>query len=182
MAKKGLAKFKKNPSGLGSFVPSELKSGILKFVGPAAGGYVATRVVNRVARALATKKSPRFGKHAGPLASLVSLCAIYFVSKKYGKLKNYSEAIVAGSIIAVVQSLVQAYVPGLLWLFDMSPQPLPAPAPKPQLEGDDEYDEYDESDEGVSDEVQAPVAGLEAGMEEGIEDEVAGPLGEGMFN
>ncbi len=179
MAKKGLAKFKrKNPDeGLFSFVPKDIKSGIISFVAPAAGGYVVTRIANRAARTYVPLKFPRLGRHAGPLASLVALGGAYLACKKIKQLTDHETAILAGVIIAVVQSIIQSYMPGLLWMFDMNQPSLPAPKQAQQLEA---YEEDFADDEDVEDEV--PQSGTEPGFEEGIEDEVEGPLGDGMFN
>lgn len=148
-AKKGLARYrsKKNPSSpigaVMSMVPSMggLKTQLATFVGPAAGGYIATRVVNRMARTSLAQRFPRVGRHSGPLASLFALALIYVTAKKWSKIQRYQTPIVAGATIAAVQAIIETYLPKLSWLFDANPAPRPVILTRAAPQGEDVYDD-----------------------------------------
>lgn len=164
--KAALAKFqftkkarRKNPEGiLGGLVPANLKSDVIGFVAPAAGGYVATRIVGRLARGMTAKRWPRFSsKHASPLAGLLTLAGAYLASKKVRFVANYEAPLIAGVVIAVLQSIIQSYFPSLLGLLDMSPLSVALPAPVPQG-NDDGYDDADNDLDWSTAEEQVPKA------------------------
>lgn len=150
---------KKNPSG-GAWTE------VFAVIGPAAAGYAATRFLGRVARVQLGKRWPKLAAHAGPLSSAVSLLALWYVTEKWQRFRKYQTPVIIGSGIALLQSAVQTYMPGLAWLID-APQArvgggqrqVDAPAasnlltfnPSPEATSDYTKDEDDVSETVASD-------------------------------
>jgi hypothetical protein len=115
-------KRRRNPeSALGSVTSSKLwadigGNGLLHGI----GGYGGTRLTGRIVRNIIAKKWPNLAKHGGVIGNLIAAVAIYFAVKNWRKIRD--EAML-GSAIAVVQSILQTYLPGLAWLFDADAQP-----------------------------------------------------------
>ncbi len=144
--KSGLSKFRKNASDAAAVMPAEVSRHFVQSVLPVAGGYVTVRVLNQLGRAIIAKKLPRLGRHAGPIASIVSLAAIWYGAKKWRAISTYHSEILAGAMLAAIQSIVTTYFPGFAWIFNQTA--LPPVQQQAVASGD-----YDELDEGVDDEV-----------------------------
>ena len=127
VAKKTLAarKPKSNPG----FV-DELKSKSMELALPVAtafGAYAGTRIVSRIATVTVGQKiaGGRFAKHIGPASGLVTVLGIAYATEKFQSAKRFRTEIITGSVIALVQSLLEAYLPGLAQLLgpvQVSPQ------------------------------------------------------------
>lgn len=76
----------------------------------AAGGYASARLAGRIARRMLAAKFPALTRHATPLGNVAMAAVIYMVTKKWRKVR---EEAVIGAVIAVIQSILQAYMPGL---------------------------------------------------------------------
>lgn len=96
--------------------------------GAAFASYAATRVVGRIANGLVSRKSPTWGKHAGAVASLGAVGALWMTSQRVESLKPHREALLIGALIAAMQSLVQTYLPAYGWILGDAAQPQLAPA------------------------------------------------------
>lgn len=120
---------RKNPV---SYRENQVTSKIWQTVGGnglvhAVGGYAGTRLGGRLLRSILGSKFPALGRHGGPLGNLLMAVAVYFASQKWKKIRE--EAMI-GSAVAVFQSLLQTYIPGLAWLIDAggeAPAQLAAP-------------------------------------------------------
>jgi hypothetical protein len=129
MAKKksGLVTFVKKANKLKSESKSFLSKNppivtdVFQYVLPAAGAYVATRLVGRASRTFLGAKFPKIAPFAAPLGSLVAFGAIWYAAHKVSYTKRYHNQLMIGSGIALIQSLVQSVMPGLGWLFDSQP-------------------------------------------------------------
>lgn len=115
--------YRKNPEGLiANAKDAVLSNGIVH----ATGGYAASRLAGRVLRRILGAKYPVMSKHATPLGNLLMAIAIYMTVKKWKKVRE--EAMI-GAAIAVVQSLLQTYMPGLAATFLDSDGLLETPKP-----------------------------------------------------
>jgi len=87
---------------------------------PGIGGYTATRLGGKFMRVLIGSRvaGGKYAKHFGPLGSLGALLGLMYASQKWEKARKYQEPIVIGSAIALFQSLLQTYLPGLIGLID----------------------------------------------------------------
>lgn len=123
---------KRNPGGI-----EKAAMGFAVMVGPGIGGYAASRLTGRVAKATLGKKiaGGRFEKHFGPLGNLAVLLGIYFAAKKWDKLRRHQEPAMIGSAIALLQSIIQTYLPGMAGWIDAQPA-LPSSTPRPTAAGD----------------------------------------------
>jgi hypothetical protein len=81
----------------------------------AVGGYAGSRLVGRIMRRMIAKKYPALANHATPLGNLLAAVALYFITKKWKKVVR--EEAMIGSVIAVAQAILQAYMPGLAAVF-----------------------------------------------------------------
>lgn len=92
---------------------------------PGFAAFAAARVVTRMATVQISKRYPKAGRHAGAIASVGSFVAAWFGAHRIRYLAKYHDAIVIGTGLAAMQSLVQLYLPKLgAALGD------PGPAPK----------------------------------------------------
>ena len=111
-----------------------LKTDLVQFLGPAVGAYAVTRFTGRGLH-LFGSRWPAFQKHLRPLGNLLAFAAAWLASHKWKRLEKYHTPIVVGSGLALIQSLVQTYLPGLAWLLDAEPAravlAFPATAPSP---------------------------------------------------
>lgn len=99
-----------------SFVPNGLKEEVLTTVLPAFGTYAGTRFLQRIAFLQISKRFPKLGKHAPVLASLAALGAVYYAGKKIKKAEKYADPMLIGAAIALIQSLIQTYLPTFGWI------------------------------------------------------------------
>jgi hypothetical protein len=100
---------RKNPSSDG-FISNAKDAVIANGLVHAAGGYASARLAGRIARRMLAAKFPALGRHATPLGNVAMAAVIYMVTKKWRKVR---EEAVIGAVIAVIQSILQAYMPGL---------------------------------------------------------------------
>lgn len=115
MAKSKLARYRKkrptkNPITESAFAEFGLQ------VGAGFAGYTATRLLMRMAYSQAVKRWPNFAQHLGVLTSAVGATGIYFGTKHWEKIDDYHESATIGAGIAVLQSILQTYVPKLGWI------------------------------------------------------------------
>lgn len=144
---------------------------IVQFIGPGVGAYAGTRLLQRLAFVLVSKRFPKLGKHAGVFSSAIAFGALWFLAHRWKKLEKYHTPIVVGSGIAAVQGAVQTYLPQLGWVMsDVDPKQyqqkllaprtgdgrfqLPVPAELPEPVGPEELEDYIE----VGDAPYAPQA------------------------
>ena len=86
---------------------------VLEFIGPGFASYAATRFLTRVAAVQLAQKKPSWGKHAGAITSIASFAAAWFGAHRVKFLERYHTPMVVGSAIAMLQSLIQLYVPAV---------------------------------------------------------------------
>ncbi len=125
---------RKNPSltsNVSDFVSSsEVGQDIIHSIGPGVGSYAAIRLAGRLARATVGQKFPAYSKHIGAGGSLMAFLASYYAIKKVRALKRYEMPILVGGGVALIQTLIQLYLPGLAWLLEGPAIPMAlAPAP-----------------------------------------------------
>lgn len=101
---KSVASYKKNP----------IIGPVISYVVPAAAGYIGTHVVGRMAGSL-TKK---YSKYANFGAKLASVGLIYWVGEKIEVVRKNKDAVMAGAIIAVLETAIRNWVPGMNWALD----------------------------------------------------------------
>lgn len=87
------------------------------------GGYVSTRLGGKFLRVLVGSRvaGGRFAKHFTPVGSLATLIALWYASGKWQKARPHRESILVGSAVALVQALLQTYLPGLVGIIDGQP-------------------------------------------------------------
>lgn len=100
---------RKNPSSDG-FMSNAKDAVLANGLVHAAGGYASARLAGRIARRMLAAKFPALTRHATPLGNVAMAAVIYMVTKKWRKVR---EEAVIGAVIAVIQSILQAYMPGL---------------------------------------------------------------------
>jgi hypothetical protein len=127
--KRSSAKPKKNALSFASqsAIGKELTSQIL----PGVGGYAVARLVGRIVRTIISKKFPALAKHGAVGGNILGLLAAWYGAGKIKQLRSAQTAITVGSGIAVIQSIIQVYLPGLAWIFDAQ-ETAAAPAATPQ--------------------------------------------------
>jgi hypothetical protein len=92
-----------------------LFSDLVESIGPGFGGFAASRFVSYVAATQIAQRWPAFGKHAGAVASIGSFVAAWTLAHKLKFLEKYHTPIVVGSGIAMLQTLLEQYIPRLGW-------------------------------------------------------------------
>lgn len=96
---------------------------LVQFVAPGFAGFAATRFVTHVAATQIAKRAPKWAKHAGAASSVGSFLGAWFLAHKVKWLEKHHTPLVVGSAIAMLQSLIQLYVPRLGWMLsDASPE------------------------------------------------------------
>ncbi len=96
---------------------------LVQFVAPGFAGFAATRFATYVASTQIAKRAPKWAKHAGAASSVGSFLGAWFLAHKVKWLEKYHTPLVVGSAIAMLQSLIQLYVPRLGWMIsDASPE------------------------------------------------------------
>jgi hypothetical protein len=97
-------------------MPNGLKEVAMETVLPAFGAYAATRFLERMAFVQVSKRWPNLGKHAPVVAGLVATAAAYYAGKKITALKKYEQAMLIGTTIALLQTVIQTYLPTFGWV------------------------------------------------------------------
>jgi hypothetical protein len=97
-------------------VPNGLKETAMNEVLPAFGAYAASRFLERMAFVQISKRWPNLGKHAPVVAGLVATVAAHYAGKKIDKLKKYEQAMLIGATIALLQTVIQTYLPSFGWI------------------------------------------------------------------
>lgn len=96
---------------------------IVEYIGPGFAAFAATRLLTRIAAVQIAKRYPRWGRHAGAIASVGAFGAAWFGAHRVKYLEKYHHPIVVGSGIAAIQSLMQLYLPALGWMVsDATPE------------------------------------------------------------
>jgi len=88
---------------------------------PGLGSYAATRLTGRLLRAFLEKRLPKVAPHLGPVGNLGAFVALWFAAHKVRRLQRYHTPIVVGAGIALVQAIIQTYLPRLGLLLDAAP-------------------------------------------------------------
>ncbi|MBT8453912.1 MAG: hypothetical protein KJO40_18265 [Deltaproteobacteria bacterium] len=105
------------------------------FILPGFAAYGATRLLSRIVYSVIQKRWPKLGKHAGALAAVGAFGGSWFLAHRIKRLEGYHDAIVVGSGIAALQTVVRTYVPKYGWVVsDYKPEDLGPTAPPKQLE------------------------------------------------
>jgi hypothetical protein len=135
MAKSKLARYrskrpaKKNPITESAAVDLGMQ------VGAGFAGYTTTRFLMRAAYSQAVKRWPKLAKHIGVLTSAVGATGVYFGTKYWEKAEDYHYSATIGAGIAVLQSVLQTYVPGLGWIVsDMDPSQYTPKLPEAEVD------------------------------------------------
>lgn len=102
---------KKNPGEPKRNPP--LSTDIVHFLLPGFAAFAASRVGTRMAAVQIAKRWPKAAKHAGAIAAVGAFGAAWWGAHKVKFLEQYHDAIVVGSGLAAMQSLVQLYLPKL---------------------------------------------------------------------
>ena len=97
---------------------------VVYFLLPGFAAFAASRVATRTAAVQIAKRYPKAAKHAGAIAAIGAFAAAWWGAHKVKYLEKYHDAIVVGSGLAALQSLVQLYIPKLNNLIG---QPCPEP-------------------------------------------------------
>jgi hypothetical protein len=106
----------KRLSAVSNFVPNGLKEEALNNILPAFGSYAASRFLERMAFVQVMKRWPKLGKHAPVVAGLIAAVAAHYLGKKVKALKKYENPIMIGAAIALIQTLIQTYLPTFGWI------------------------------------------------------------------
>lgn len=150
MAKSKLARYrskrpkKKNPITESAAVDFGMQ------VGAGFAGYTATRFAMRMMYSQAVKRWPQLAQHLGVLTSAVTATGVYFGTRYWDRAEEYNQSATIGAGIAVLQSIIQTYVPKLGWIVsDMDPsQYAPKALPEANLD--------DLSAFGIDDSIETP--------------------------
>jgi hypothetical protein len=152
---------------------------------PAAGSYALNRLVTRiVTNILLAKIKSNLVKHTPPITSAATGVGLYFLTSKVKRLQRYHEPVIIGSVIALLQSVIQTWVPQLWWLVGLGPplkqlSYLPAEATKPAPAGPN--DEYAELEAEATAQAQASSGGgysTDAGQAASSRSAPSGPANE----
>lgn len=108
-----------------------LSTDIVHFLLPGFAAFAASRVATRMAAVQIAKRYPKAAKHAGAIAAVGSFAAAWWGAHKVKFLEPYHDAIVVGSGLAAMQSVVQLYLPKLSpVLGEPCPPQIQIPMPK----------------------------------------------------
>jgi hypothetical protein len=123
MARKALKKYasrsrskiaRRNPA---LAIAKDLGGEVLEVAVPGLVGYAGTRIAGRISRAVLAPRIAMLAKHAGPLGNLLAVLAAYFATKQ-ASLRKYRTPVLVGSGIALFQTLLQTYFPGIAKILD----------------------------------------------------------------
>lgn len=93
-----------------------LVTDIVEFAVPGFVGFAGTRFLSFVAATQVAKRKPSWGKHIGALAAGGSFLAAWFLAHRIKAIEKYHTPVVVGSAIAMLQSLIQLYLPPIGWM------------------------------------------------------------------
>lgn len=106
----------------------------VSFVGPGFLAFVATKTITRGVTTLVAKKYPgmpvQFQKHVKVASAVAAFAGAYYGAHRVQKLEAYHTPIVVGAAMAMAQTVLHTYLPGLRWLLSDS-----AEATQPALSG-----------------------------------------------
>jgi hypothetical protein len=99
---------------------------------PAVASYAGARIIGRIFRMVIGQKiaAGAYAKHFGPLGNLLAFGGAYIAGQKVASARRYQTEMLIGAGIALFQSLLETYMPGMSYIVDSSPQ-LTAPTPAP---------------------------------------------------
>jgi len=148
--KKGLAAVAKRRRARKARSNPGLAKDFTHFILPAFGSYAATRLLSRIVYSIVAKKWPRLSPHAGALAALTSFGGLWFAGHKIKRLAPFHDALVVGSGVAALATVVRTYVPKYGWIvadpkpedYALAPAAIPAALPGAQ-EPAGAVDEFD---------------------------------------
>ncbi len=102
----------------------------VSFVGPGFLAFVATKTITRGVTTLVAKKYPgmpvQFQKHVKVASAVAAFAGAYYGAHRVQKLEAYHTPIVVGAAIAMAQTVLHTYLPGLRWLLADTVDPQPA--------------------------------------------------------
>ena len=111
-----VASYKSNP------VVAPLMEMATIYVAPALAGYAVTRVAGRMVRSFVEPKFPKLATFSAVLANAAAFGALWYASSKVKSLSNYQAGLLAGSGVALAQTIINALLPGLgRVIFDQPP-------------------------------------------------------------
>lgn len=116
-----VARVAKNAGGSIARMAAATPSGsaLVALVGPGVAGYGISRLLSRVVKNETGKRWPRLSKHATAGTSLLTVLLAYALTQKIKRLNKYQAGALVGTGIAAIQTLVQTYMPGLAWIFEL---------------------------------------------------------------
>lgn len=82
---------------------------------PAAGGFIVTRALAKLALAAVERRWPSKSKHVAAAISAATFLGAWFAGHKVKFLEKYHGPITAGSFIAAAVNVFQIYIPKLGW-------------------------------------------------------------------
>lgn len=141
-AKKGFLSMISNPAGELGGAGAAFKS-----ILPAVGAYGATRVAAKAIpavlfrpratqdeqqRVVEVQRALNRRRKAAPVVALSTLVFLYFLAKKWSKLKDHQKSIFIGSLIGAVHTVVQCWAPKLGKLVGIHTPPQIRPAQQQQ--------------------------------------------------
>lgn len=115
---------KRNPPDMGS-IAEDIVPGFAAFAG--------SRLATRIATTQVAKVKPSIAKHVGALTSLAAFAAAWLLAHRVGWMSKYQRALVVGTGLASLQSLLQSYVPKLGWMVADATPDLPAAVAETQI-------------------------------------------------
>lgn len=108
-------------------------------VGAGAGAYAANRLGTALIVKLLGNRLGAFGRHLSPLASVGLAALIWYIAEKWSTLRRHGTSVIVGSGIAVVQTVLNRYLPGIELLLNAGGQ-LGAPRAVGEYVEDDDDD------------------------------------------
>ncbi len=113
-AVKSLAKYRKkrkasrpNPATANPPAMVDLTHAVL----PGFGAYAASRVLQRIAFTVVSKRWPRLAKHAHAATGVASFAGAWLLAHRWSKLAKFHDGILVGSGVAALQGVAQCYLP-----------------------------------------------------------------------
>jgi hypothetical protein len=99
-------------------------------IGAGFAGFAASRLTTRIVSVQLAKRAPTYAKHAGVASSLATFLAAVLLAKRWKHTEKYADALAFGSGLALLQTVIQTYIPGLGWIVaDCSPEVAAAAQP-----------------------------------------------------
>lgn len=82
-------------------------------VGTGVGAYVFNRVGTGVVKKMVGGRLGALGSHVGPLASVIFAGIVWYLAERWAWLRRYQNSVIVGSGLAVFQTLLNRYLPGV---------------------------------------------------------------------